>query len=97
LDVPTKVTVTPASSSYNYTGSTINTSVGVSAYNISSERIATTVKLTIDGTSMQFDSDGNGNTGTDSATITTLTNADITKNVNIVSAGVSDIIANITL
>jgi len=69
----------------------------VSAYNISSERIATTVKLTIDGTSMQFDSDGNGNTGTDSATITTLTNADITKNVNIVSAGVSDIIANITL
>ena len=97
LDVPTKVTVTPAASSYNYTGSTINTSVGVSAYNISSERIATTVKLTIDGTSMQFDSDGNGNTGTDSATITTLTNADITKNVNIVSAGLSDIIANITL
>ena len=97
LDVPTKVTVTPASSSYNYTGSTINTSVGVSAYNISNERIATTVKLTIDGTSMQFDSDGNGNTGTDSATITTLTNADITKNVNIVGAGLSDIIANITL
>ena len=97
LDVPTKVTVTPASSSYNYTGTTINTSVGVSAYNISNERLATTVKLTIDGTSMQFDSDGNGNAGSDSATITTLTNADVTKNVNIVSAGLSDIIANIEL
>lgn len=97
LDVPTKVTVTPASSSYNYTGTTINTSVGVSAFNISNERVAKNVKLTIDGTSMQFDSDGNGNAGSDSATITTLTNADVTKNVNIVSAGLSDIIANIEL
>jgi hypothetical protein len=91
LDVPISVVITPASSSYNYTGTTINTSVGVSAYNISGDRIATDVKLTIDGTSMEFSG------GSDSATVTTLTNADVSQNVNILSAGVSDIIANIAL
>lgn len=91
LDVPISVVITPAASSYNYTGTTINTSVGVSAYNISGDRIATDVKLTIDGTSMEFAG------GSDSATVTTLTNADVSQNVNILSAGVSDIIANIAL
>ena len=97
LDVPVKVTVTPASGSYNYTGSTINSSVSVSAFNISNERVAKTVKLSIDGTSMQFDSDGNGNANTDSATVSTLTSGDITKNIKIVSSGLSEIIANIEL
>lgn len=97
LDLPTKVTITPASSSYDYTGTTINTSIGVSAFNIGNERIAKTIKLKIDGNSMVFDSDGSGNTGTDSATITTLTNADASKNINIVSSGISDIIANIEI
>jgi len=91
LDVPISVVITPASSSYNYTGTTINTSVGVSAYNISGDRIATDVKLVIDGTSMEFSG------GSDSATVTTLTNADVSQNVNILSAGISDIIANIAL
>jgi hypothetical protein len=97
LDVPVKVTVTPASNSYNYTGSTINSSVSVSAFNISNERVAKDIKLTIDGSSMQFDSDGSGNANTDSATVTTLTNGDITKNIKIVSSGLSEIIANIEL
>jgi len=97
LDVPVKVTVTPASSSYNYTGSTINSSVAVSAFNISNERVAKDIKLTIDGTSMQFDSDGSGNANSDSATVTTLTNADISKPIKIVSSGLSEIIANINL
>ena len=97
LDVPVKVTVTPASSSYNYTGSTINSSVTVSAFNISNERVAKTVKLSIDGSSMQFDSDGNGNANADSATITTLAGGDVTKPIKIVSSGLSEIIANIEL
>ena len=97
LDVPVKVTVTPASSSYNYIGSTINSSVTVSAFNISNERVAKTIKLSIDGSSMQFDSDGNGNANADSATITTITGGDVTKPIKIVSSGLSEIIANIEL
>ena len=97
LDVPVKVTITPASSSYNYTGSTINSNVAVSAFNISNERVAKDIKLTIDGSSMQFDSDGNGNANADSATVTTITSGDVTKPIKIVSSGLSEIIANIEL
>ena len=97
LDVPVKVTVTPASSSYDYTGSTINSNVTISAFNISNTRVAKSVKLTIEGSSMQFDSDGSGNANSDSATVTTITGGDVTKPIKIVSSGLSEIIANIEL
>lgn len=48
------VVVTMAASNYTYTGTIINTSATVNAFDFSGSRIAANVSLTIDGTTMTF-------------------------------------------
>ena len=88
---PIKVTITPASATYNHTGTTITSTVDVSAYDINGARIATSVALTIEGTTMTFGDD------TTSATVTTSANAETSQAIKITGAGLSDIVANISL
>lgn len=89
--VPVSITLTPASSTYDYQGTTINTTVGVSAYNSAGDRIATSVSLTIDGSTMNFGS------GATTATVTTSTSADVSQALEITGAGFSDIIARVSI
>lgn len=88
---PIKVTITPASATYNHTGTTITSTVDVSAYDINGARVATSVALTIEGTTMTFGDD------TKSATVTTSANAETSQAIKITGAGLSDIVANISL
>lgn len=89
--VPVRITITPASNSYNHTGSDINTTVAVSAYNITGDRVAVDVALTIDGSTMTFTG------GATSTTVTTSTSADTNVDVIITGSGVSDIVANVSI
>jgi hypothetical protein len=89
--VPVSITLTPASSTYDYQGTTINTTVGVSAFNSNGDRIATTVSLTIDGSTMNFGS------GATTATVTTSTSSDVSQALEITGAGFSDIIARVSI
>jgi len=93
VNLPYSVSITPASTSYNYTGSNINTSVAVSAYGVEGTRLAVGVNLSITGSTMAFDSAG----GPLIKTITTSTGADITQPVVITGAGLSDITANVSI
>lgn len=88
---PIKVTITPASATYNHTGTTITSTVDVSAYDVSGARVATSVALTIEGSTMTFGDD------TTSATVTTSANAETSQAIKITGAGLSDIVANISL
>jgi hypothetical protein len=87
--IPTRITIEPASSSYDYQGSNINSTVNISAYNINNERIAVDVALSIDGSTMTF---GDGGT---TATVTTSTTGETSQAIIITGAGLSDIIANV--
>lgn len=89
--IPLKITVIPASATYNYTGTNINSSVDVSAYDINGSRMAISVKLTIDGSSMTFDD------STTVKTVTTSSSAELSVPVIITSAGITDISAMINL
>jgi hypothetical protein len=88
--IPLRISITPASNVYNYTGTTINSTVGVSAYNIENERISVPVELTINGSTMTF----GGSTNT---TITTSTTSDVNVNISIISSGLSDIVASVVI
>ena len=89
--VPVNVVVTPAQTTYNYTGSTISSTIGVSTYDQTGTRISTSVKLVIDGGSMTF---GGNNLTT---TVTTSTSADISVGISITDGGYSNIIASVVL
>jgi len=89
--IPVRITITPAQASYNHTGSDINSTVDVSAYNIAGERIATDVELSIDGSTMTFSG------GATTTTVTTSTSAETSVNIIITGAGLSDIVANVSI
>jgi hypothetical protein len=91
LSVPVTVSVTPAQTTYNYTGSTISSTLAVSAYDQNGARISTQVKLVIDGGSMTF---GGSNLTT---TVTTSTVADLSVAISITDGGYSNIIASVVL
>lgn len=89
--VPVNVVLTPASTTYNYTGTTISSTIGVSTYDQTGTRISTSVKLVIDGGSMTF---GGNNLTT---TVTTSLSADVTAAISITDGGYSNIIASVVL
>lgn len=89
--IPLKITVSPASTAYNYTGTNINTTINVSAYDINGNRMAVSVKLSIDGASMTFAD------STSVKTFTTSSSGELSVPVIIVSAGIADISAMINL
>jgi len=88
--IPVKISITPAETSYNYTGSDINTTINIGAYNSNGDRIAVGVSLSIDGTTMNFN-------GSSTATVTTSASADVSQAVTITGAGLSDIIASVQI
>lgn len=89
--IPVRITVTPASSTYNYQGSNINSTVNVSAYNINNERIATSVSLSITGSTMTFSA------GATSLTVNTSSSAETSVPIVITGAGQSDILASVQI
>lgn len=91
VNVPVSITVTAPQISYNFTGAVINTNLTVNAYDTTGLRIATAVKLVIDGGSMAF---AGANLTT---TVTTSTSADTLVPVAITGGGLSNIIASVVL
>ena len=91
LNVPVTISVTAPQTSYNFTGTNINSSLTVNAYDTAGARIAVAVKLVIDGGSMTFA----GSTLT--TTINTSASADTTVPVIITGSGISNVIASVVL
>jgi len=89
--IPVTVVITPAATTYNYSGSNINSTIAVSAYGIDGTRIATTVNLTVAGSTIEFSG------GATTTAVTTSASADTNVNITITGAGLSDILANIDI
>ena len=89
--LPVTISVTPELTSYTYSGSDIVTNLAVSAINASGARIATSVKLTIEGSSMKFSDDST------TKTVTTLTTGDLSVATKVVGAGFTNVAASIEI
>jgi hypothetical protein len=81
------VVVTMAASNYTYTGTIINTSATLNAYDFSGSRIAANVSLTIDGSTMTFAD------GTKQKNILTSSSGDTSVSLQIYGGGVNNIYA----
>lgn len=91
LNVPVNIVITSDASTYYYAGSVNTANLTVNAYSYTGARIATQVKLVIDGGSMTF-------AGNNLAlTITTSASADTVVPVTITGGGVANIIASAKL
>ena len=88
LNVPVSIVVTSDATSYNFAGTAVSANLTVNAFSYSGARIATSVKLVIDGGSMTFAGSNLTKTVTTSATGDTLVPITIT------GGGVSNIIAS---
>jgi hypothetical protein len=88
LNVPVSIVVTSDATSYNFAGTTVSANITVNAYNYDGSRIATSVKLVIDGGAMTFA--GSNLT----KTVTTSASGDTVVPVTITGGGVSNIIAS---
>jgi hypothetical protein len=82
------VSVVMAATNYTYSGTTINTSAAINAYDYTGTRIAANVSLTIDGSTMTFASNG-----LKTLNVLTSTSADTTVALNIYGGGVNNIYA----
>jgi len=89
--LPVTVSITPENTSYSYAGSNISTYVNVSAINASGARIATSVKLVIEGSSMTFSD------STTTKTVTTLTTGELQVDTIITGAGFTNVTASIEI
>jgi len=89
--LPVTITLVPASTSYTYAGSNVATSVTVSALNPSGVRIATSVKLVIEGSSMTFAD------ASTVKTVTTLTTGDLTVDTLVTGAGYNNMSASVEI
>jgi len=91
LNVPVNIVVTSDAASYYYAGSSTTANLTVNAYTYTGARIATAVKLVIDGGSMTFA--GSNLT----LSVTTSASADTIVPVTITGGGVANIIASANL
>mgnify|MGYP005676221473 FL=1 len=85
------ISVAPENATYTYSGSTITSYINVSAINASGARIASSVKLVIEGSSMTFSDDST------SKTVTTLTSGDLQVATKVISAGFTNVSASIEI
>ena len=92
---PANVTVVPAANAYTYSGTNINTTVTVNAYDLTNSRVATTLILTSSGSPLYF-LDGSNNQVT-SITVTTSASADVTVNAVVTASGSSTITATLSI
>lgn len=88
---PVNINIVPELSGYEYTGTNINTFVTLEALSVTGSRLATNVKLVIEGGSMTFSD------GSIVKTVTTSTSATVQVNLTITSSGFSNIIASVEL
>ena len=91
LNVPVNIVVTTDANAYYYSGSSSSANLTVNAYSYTGARIATAVKLVIDGGSMTFAGSNLTKTVTTSAT------GDTVVPVTITGGGVANIIASASL
>ena len=89
--LPVSITINPENATYNYGGSVINSYVNVSALNASGSRIATTVKLAIEGSSMLFSDD------TTVKNVTTSSSGETQVNIKVTGAGFININASVVI
>ena len=89
--LPVSITVVPENSAYTYSGTTLVSYIDVSAINASGTRIASSVKLVIEGSSMTFSDDST------SKTVTTLTTGDLQVATKVISAGFTNVSASIEI
>lgn len=87
----TTITLTFASSSYNYSGTTITSSFNLSAYNASGSRIATSVQVVFDSPNCTFSDD------TTTKTITTSSGGETSTNIKITGPGLIRAVANVAV
>lgn len=89
--LPVTVNIVPAASTYNYTGTTLNSNFTLATLDTTGARVSTDVTLVIDGSTITFSDD------TKSKIITTSAAGDVTVNIKIVDSGFSQIISSVTI
>lgn len=89
--IPVSIVITPDQSTYDFQGTPITTGITLNAFNAEGNRIATSVDLVIEGSTMTFADD------TTTATVATSDSADTTVSVKIIGAGFSNIVASVTV
>ena len=88
--VPISIVIEPASETYDYQGTTISSTVAVSAFGLDGTRIAIDVDLEIEGTTMTFGDD------TTSTTVSTSATAAVDQAIKITGSGFNDITARVS-
>jgi hypothetical protein len=89
--LPVTVNIVPASTTYNYTGTTLNSNFTLATLDTTGARVSTDVTLVIDGSTITFSDD------TKSKIVTTSASGDVTVNIKIVDSGFSQIISSVTI
>ena len=95
ISIPVRIVLRTLQTNYDYDNTPINSQVFVSAYNFLNQRINNlSVSLSITGTSMKFVV---GGVELQQTTITTSSTGDTAQDIRVVSAGISEIIATISI
>jgi hypothetical protein len=89
LDSPVRINITSPTSSYSYTGTSISSSVNVEARNYLGSRVAVPTRLTIEGTSATFTSNG-----LSYIDVTTTTSSLVNVPITITNGGFTRIVAS---
>ena len=94
--LPNEITVVPAQTRYEYTGTTISSTVAVDAYNYLGNRIAATINLQILGSGVEFTDPSATNNGK-TISVTTSTSASTAVDIDITSSSFVRITASMSV
>lgn len=95
ISIPVRIVLKTLQTNYDYDNTPINSQVFVSAYNFLNQRINNlSVSLSITGTSMKFVV---GGVELQQTTVTTSSTSDTAQDIRILGAGISEIIATISI
>lgn len=94
--LPNEITVIPAQTRYEYTGTTISSTVAVDAYNYLGNRIAATINLQILGSGVEFTSSSATNNGK-TISVTTSASASTAVDIDITSSSFARITASMSV
>jgi len=94
--LPNEITVVPAQTRYEYTGTTISSTVSVDAYNYLGNRIAATINLQILGSGVEF-TDASATNNGKTISVTTSTSASTAVDIGITSSSFVRITASMSV
>jgi hypothetical protein len=94
-EVPTKISVVLAETTYNYTGTAIDTTATVNAFNLSNQRMVADVTLKVEGSSLKLINSSDQEVS--ELTVTTSSSQDTEVDVRIIGAGTSNIVASVNV